>query len=123
MKAAPESEFKRRYDLHCRHLRLQGLRPKTIAAYARAIRQVGAWFDYRIDELTEAQLTDYFHEVIQARSASTAKHHLYGLRFYYAHVLHKPLPAPNLVKTRKVRRLPDVVTVEEAGRLFQATPW
>jgi hypothetical protein len=36
MKAAPEPEFKRCYDLHCKHLRLQGLRPKTIAAYARA---------------------------------------------------------------------------------------
>lgn len=121
MKPAPDSNFKRNFETHCKHLRLQGLRPKTIDAYARAIRCVGAHFDYAIDDLTEAQLTDYFHEVVQARSASTAKHRLYGLRFYYKHVLHKPLPAPNLVKTRKVQRLPNVVTVEEAAALFAAT--
>lgn len=121
MKPLPRSDFNCNYETLRKHLRLQGLRPKTIAAYARAIRYVGAHFDYRIDDLTEAQLTDYLHEVMEAQSASTAKHRLYGLRFYYQHVLHKPLPAPDLVKTRKVQRLPDVVTVEEAGQLFAAT--
>jgi integrase len=121
MKAALKTHFKRQYDIHLKHLALQGLRPKTIDAYARAVRYIGAYFDYAIDDLTEAQLTDYFHEVLHARSASTAKHRLYGLQFYYKHVLHKPLPAAKLVKTRKVRRLPDVVTVAEAERLFAAT--
>lgn len=121
MKPASDSNFKQRYETHLKHLRLQGLRPKTIDAYARAIRAIGAHFAYAIDELSEAQLTDYFHAVMQRRSASTAKHHLYGLRFYYEHVLHKPLPAANLVKTRKVQRLPDVVTVAEAAALFRAT--
>lgn len=119
--SAPEPDFNQNYETHLKHLRLQGLRPKTIAAYARAIRQVGAYFDYQVDDLTEAQLTDYFHEVMEARSASTAKHHLYGLRFYYHHVLHKPLPVANLVRTPRARRLPNVVTVDEAQQLFAAT--
>jgi site-specific recombinase XerD len=121
MKAAPETKFKQHYATHLKRLELQGLRPKTIAAYARAIRHLGAHFDHRIDDLTEAQLTDYFSELLKTHSWSTLKHRLYGLRFYYTHVLHEPCPAPDLIKAPKVRRLPDVVTVEEARRLFQTT--
>lgn len=121
MKAGPTPEFKQRYATHLKHLKLQGLRPKTIDAYARAVRVIAAHFDYAIDDLTEAQLTDYLYGVAQARSASTAKHRLYGLLHYYKHVLHKPLPATKLIKIRKVRRLPDVLTVAEAGRVFAAT--
>ncbi|MDN5924302.1 MAG: site-specific integrase [Xanthomonadales bacterium] len=121
MKAAPTPKFKQQYDIHLKHLTLQGLRPKTIDAYARAVRDAGAYFDYAIDALSEAQLTDYLHAVMQGRSASTAKHRLYGLRFYYTHVLHKPLPAAKLVRTRAVQRLPNVLSVAEAGRVFAAT--
>src|SRR5699024_7061783 len=109
MEETENIHFKRQYARHLKHLKLQGLRPKTIDAYARAIRDIGAYFDYAIDDLSEAQLTDYLHAVIDTRSPSTAKHRLYGLRFYYTHVLHKPLPAASLVKTRKVQRLPNVV--------------
>ena len=58
------SNFKQQYETHLKHLRLQGLQPKTIEAYALAIRHLGAYFDERIDDLTEAQLTDYFSELM-----------------------------------------------------------
>lgn len=51
MKAAPTPEFKQQYAIHLKHLTLQGLRPKTLDAYARAVRDSGAWFDYAIDDL------------------------------------------------------------------------
>ena len=37
-------------------LKLGGLQPKTIEAYARAIRRIGNYFDCRIDDLTSSQL-------------------------------------------------------------------
>jgi len=40
---------------------------------------------------------------------------------YYTHVLRKPWVAPHLIKPPKAQRLPDIVTVEEAQRLFMAT--
>jgi hypothetical protein len=46
---------------------------------------------------------------------------LYGLKFYYQHVLHKPWPHLDLIKAPKTQRLPNIVTVEEAQRLFMAT--
>ena len=58
MKSSPKSKFDSYYGLHCKHLKLKGLRPKTIDAYARAIRRISEYFDYRIDDLTETKNTD-----------------------------------------------------------------
>ena len=115
------AHFDRHYQMHLKHLKLKGLQPKTIEAYARAIRRIGAYFDHQMDALTEAQLTDYFNDLITSHSWTTVKLDLYGLKFYYAHVLRKPWVAPGLIKPPKSQRLPDIVTVEEAQRLFAAT--
>ena len=56
-----------------------------------------------------------------SHSWSTVKLDLYGLKFYYAHVLRQPWVAPGLIKPPKTQRLPDIVTVAEAKRLFCAT--
>jgi hypothetical protein len=57
--------FDRQYQSHLKHLKLKGLQPKTIDAYAFAIRRIGARFEHRIDCLTEDQLA--VHENIDAR--------------------------------------------------------
>ena len=113
--------FERQYQAHLKHLKLKGLQPKTIEAYSRAIRRIGKRFDHRIDDLTEAQLTNYFTELLATHSWSAVKLDLYGLKFYYAHVLKKPWVAPGLIKPPKSQRLPDIVTIEEAQRIFGAT--
>lgn len=115
------AHFDRQYQTHLKHLKLKGLQPKTIEAYARAIRRIGDYFDHRIDELSAAQLTDYFTDLVASHSWTTVKLDLYGLKFYYAHVLKKPWVAPGLIKPPRSQRLPDIVTVEEARRLFAAT--
>jgi hypothetical protein len=58
MKAASEADFKQHYQTHLKHLKLKGLQPKTIEAYARAIRRIGDYFGHRIGDLSEPQLTD-----------------------------------------------------------------
>jgi integrase len=102
-------------------LKLKGLQPKTSEAYARATRRAGEYFDHQIDALTEAQLTDYFADLLASHSWSAVKLDLYGLKFFYTHVLRKPWVAPDLVKPPKPRRLPDILTVGEVQRLLQAT--
>jgi integrase/recombinase XerD len=116
--ARGSKQFDRQYQAHLKHLRLKGLQPKTIEAYSRAIRRIGEYFDQRIDALTEAQLTEYFSELINSHSWSAVKLDLYGLKFYYEHVLKKPWVAPGLIKPPRAQRLPDIVTVAEADRLF-----
>lgn len=114
-------DFDRRYQTHLKHLKLQGLQPKTIDAYARAIRRMGDYFDFHIDNLSESQLTDYFSDLIASHSWSAVKLDLYGFKFYTTHVLRKPWVMPRLIRPPKVQRLPDIVTVEEAQALFWAT--
>ena len=119
--ASIKQHYDQNYAQHLKHLKLKGLRPKTIEAYSRAIRRIGARFEYQIDDLSEAQLTDFFTELLASHSWSAVKLDLYGLKFYTQHVLRKPWIAPGLVKPPKVQRLPDIVTVEESQRLFAAT--
>lgn len=114
-------DFDQQYQTHLKHLRLKGLQPKTIDAYARAIRRMGDYFDHQIDNLSPAQLTDYFSDLIASHSWSAVKLDLYGFKFYTLHVLGKPWSMPNFIKPPKVSRLPDIVTVEEAQALFAAT--
>jgi site-specific recombinase XerD len=121
MTTITDEHFDRQYQTHLKHLKLKGLQPKTIDAYARAIRRLGGYFSNRIDDLSEAQLTDYFSDLIESHSWSAVKLDLYGLKFYTTHVLRKPWAMPNLIKPPKVQRLPDIVTVDEAQRLFAAT--
>lgn len=115
------ADFDRQYQTHLKHLKLKGLQPKTIEAYSRAIRRIGAYFDHRIDDLTEPQLTTYFTELLGTHSWTTVKLDLYGLKFYTQHVLKKPWVAPGLIKPPKSQRLPDIVTIDEARRIFAAT--
>ena len=51
-------QFNKYYSTHCKYLRLQGLQPKTIEAYSRAVRRIGNYFDSQLDNLTREQLLD-----------------------------------------------------------------
>jgi len=121
MESSSHAKFKYDYQSHLKHLKLKGLQPKTIDAYARAIRRIGEYFDYQIDDLCEQQLLDYFSRLLETHSWSAVKLDLYGLKFYYRHVLHKPWETLELIKPPRATRLPDIVTVEEAARLFETT--
>jgi len=121
MTPSNDPTFKRDYQAHLQHLKLKGLQPKTIDAYARAIRRIGGYFDHQLHDLSEAQLLTYFSDLLSTHSWSAVKLDLYGLKFFYQHVLKKPWVTIDLVKPPRARRLPDIVTIEEAARLFQAT--
>ena len=116
-----QDDFDRRYQSLIKHLKLQGLQPKTIEAYSRAVRRMGKRFDREIDDLSQTQLTDYLSELLKTHSWSTVKLDLHGYKFYTVHVLRKPWTMPSLIKPPTAQRLPDIVTVEEAQRLFGAT--
>jgi site-specific recombinase XerD len=121
MTSSSDKKFKQNYQTHLKHLKLKGLQPKTIDAYSRAIRRIGEYFDYKINHLSEQQLTDYFSDLLKSHSWSTVKLDLYGLKFYYQHTLRKPWVNVDLIKPPRTKRLPDIVTTEEAAALFMAT--
>ncbi len=121
MTPSNESIFKPNYATLLQHLKLKGFRPKTIEAYSRGVRRIAEYFEHDINDLSEQQLLDYFTALLKTHSWSAVKLDLYGLKFYYKHVLNKPWVHVDLVKPPRSKRLPDIVTVDEAARLFMAT--
>ncbi len=121
MDTASSAHFDRQYQRHLQHLKLKGLQPKTIEAYARAIRRIGKRFDQQIDESVRAAADRLLH-----RAAGLALLERGQARSVRAEVLLRPCPAQALGGARSDQaaagqRLPDIVTVEEAQRIFAAT--
>lgn len=116
-----ESKFNHYYSLHCKHLKLKGLQPKTIDAYSRGIRRIADYFDGHLDDLSQDQLLDYFHDLLDRLSWSAVKLDLYGLKFFYTHVLVRSWVDIPMINPPKNTRIPDIVTVDEARQLFLAT--
>jgi hypothetical protein len=121
MKTSFPEPFNSQYDAHLKRLRLKHYQPKTIEAYARAVRRIGGQFDYQIDAPSEAELVDYFSALLDTHSWSALKLDVYGLKFFYEQVLDKPWIQLDLAKPRKGQRLPNIVTVQEAKRLVAET--
>jgi len=121
MPLSSDTSFQQDYERHLQHLKLKGLQPKTIDAYSRAIRRIGEYFNFEIRNLTEQQLLDYFTNLLKTHSWSAIKLDWYGLKFFYRHVLDKPWPHVDLIKPPRSKRLPNIITIEEAARLFMAT--
>jgi site-specific recombinase XerD len=121
MKTPTNKKFNTYYDLHCKHLKLNGFQPKTIDAYSRAIRRIGEYFDGHLDDLTQNQLLDYFCQLLEISSWSTVKLDLYGLKFFYTHVLERTWVDIPMIKPPKSTRIPDIITADEAYQLFAST--
>jgi len=121
MKTPNSPEFNRYYDTHCKHLKLKGLQPKTIEAYARGLRRIGAYFEGNLDTLTQDQLLSYFSDLLDRLSWSAVKLDLYGLKFFYTHVLQRSWVDIPLIKPPKTSRIPDIVTIDEVQQLLKTT--
>jgi site-specific recombinase XerD len=116
-----DPRFNKQYQQHLQCLKLGGLQPKTIDAYARAIRRIGNYFDCRIDNLSSGQLREYFTELLDTHSWSAVKLDLYGLKFFYSGVLHKHWEDIPLIKPPRISRIPDILSTTQMGQLFAAT--
>lgn len=121
MRTSNNPQFNRYYELHSKHLKLKGLQPKTIDAYSRAMRRIGDYFDFEVDALSPDQLLDYFHDLLDRLSWSAVKLDLYGLKFFYTHVLNRTWVDVKLIKPPKTKRIPNIITPDEVQVLVMTT--
>jgi integrase/recombinase XerD len=121
MRTSNNPQFNRYYELRSRHLKLKGLQPKTIDAYSRAMRRIGDYFDFEVDALSSDQLLDYFHDLLDRLSWSAVKLDLYGLKFFYTHVLNRTRVDVKLIKPPKTKRIPNIITPDELQVLVMTT--
>ncbi len=116
-----DPRFNQYYQKHVKLLKLSGFRPKTVDAYARALRRIGNYFGCKFDDLSADQLLDYFHDLLEELSWSAVKLDLYGLRFFYSRVLKKPWEDIPLIKPPRTSRIPDILSIAEVQRLVDTT--
>jgi site-specific recombinase XerD len=116
-----QKKFDSLYQQHLNALLRQGKAKATIDAYSRALRRIASFFDLCPDELTPAQLKDYFTSLITTHSWSTVKLDRNGLQFFYKHVLGKHWQWVDIVKPPQVKVLPDILTLKEIECVINAT--
>lgn len=121
MDSTEQKRFEPLYGKMQQCLVLQGLRPKTIEAYSRAVRRAATFFDRCPDRLTADDLKDYFTGLVKSHSWSTVKLDRCGIQFFYRHVLNKPWDWVKIVKPPEVRSLPDILTQEETFKVINIT--
>jgi integrase len=84
------------------------------------MRRIGNYFNGDIYSLDKDQLLDYFNELLESHSWSAVKLDLYGLKFFYTNILNKTWEDIPLIKPPRTSRIPDIVTIKEANKLFTA---
>jgi integrase/recombinase XerD len=101
-------------------LKLQGKRSKTIDGYARAVRRIAGYFNRCPDNLTTVDLKAYFAWMVENYSWSSVKVDLWGLSFFYRHVLARPMEWVDIIKPPNSRSLPDIPTCQEVQLLINS---
>jgi integrase/recombinase XerD len=112
---------------HLRQIMLEELErrnyaPKTIHCYVRVVEQFARHFHRSPDQLGLDHIRQYQAELLRHKklAPNTVGQHLAALRFFYIQVLKRGWSAAETPYPRPVRRLPQVLSREEVGRLIDA---
>ncbi|MGQ0605251.1 MAG: tyrosine-type recombinase/integrase [Anaerolineales bacterium] len=103
-------------------LRLRGLSPRTQEAYVGAVRQLAGHYRRPPDQLSEEELRHYFLYLTDVKhaSASAITIALTGIKFFYQHTLQRDWPTFALVRARREKKLPVVLSVAEVQTVLRA---
>jgi site-specific recombinase XerD len=103
-------------------MQLRGLSERTQRSYLTAVKGLAAYYRKSPDQVSEAELRDYFLYLKneKQRSASTITQTLCALKFLYQRTLKQPWPLLELVKPQRERKLPVVLSRNEVKRLLGA---
>lgn len=103
-------------------LQLAGLAEKTQEAYVGAVAQLAAHAHKSPEKITDEELRDYFLHLrnVKKVSSSTAKVALCGIKRFMETTLRRSWTALEFVRPPRKKRLPAILSVEEAQRVLAA---
>jgi site-specific recombinase XerD len=101
-------------------LQLNGLGERTQEAYVRALRMLCQFYHKSPDQISEAELQQYFlhRKNRDGWSPSTLRICYCGIRFFFIHVLRRDGHTLDLIRAQREQRLPAVLSVEEVRALL-----
>jgi integrase/recombinase XerD len=102
-------------------MKLRNLGKTSQRSYLAAVTGLAKYYRESPDEITKEMIEDYLIYLIneKKRASEGIAVVVSGLRFFYKHVLDDEQRSPNY-GTRKVRKLPTVLTQEEVWRIINA---
>lgn len=101
-------------------MQLRGLSRKTQDTYARTVRQLADHYGRSPDHITEEEVRQYFLYLKNDKqvSPSTFTQALCGIKFFYEHTLKREWSTFDLVRPRREKKLPVVLSVAEVHRVL-----
>ncbi|RII24928.1 MAG: integrase [Geobacter sp.] len=102
-------------------LALAGYSPKTQKSYLDAVRALAKYYMRSPDQLSEQEVRRFFLYLIERRKAakSTVTIHLCGIKFFFEKTLGRVWPVFDLVRPRRSKKLPVVLSREEVRAVLK----
>ena len=101
-------------------MQLRGLSTSTHENYVRAVRQLAEHWGKSPDQITEKEIREYFLylKTVKQVAPSTFSVILCGIKFFYQYTLQRDWSILDLVRPRRERKLPVVLSVSEVRQLL-----
>jgi site-specific recombinase XerD len=106
-----------------RDLEIKGFSDRTTYTYVWHVRTYLEYNDQSVDPGSSAQLKDYFHYLVATRKVSRAfmNQSYSALKYYYTVTLEAPWDVLKIPRVKREKKLPDVLSREEVGRMLAGT--
>jgi site-specific recombinase XerD len=101
-------------------MQLRGLAERTQDSYVRSVRQLAEYYGKSPEQVSEAELRQYFLYMQKERqvSASTVQVRLNGIKFFYEHTLGRSWPLQGLLHPPLVKKVPVVLSEAEVRQVL-----
>jgi len=99
-------------------MQLRGFSPRTQQSYSRAVRKLAQHYHKSPDLVTEEELRQYFlyRTNVSRWSRVACTIALCGIKFFYEHTLKRAWITAALVKPKRIKSLPTVLSIDEVRR-------
>ena len=104
------------FNQSMRTLQLAGMSERTQQCYTRSVRMLVDFYAKSPDQVTEAELQDYFlhRKNVDKWSAATMRICYSGIKFFFINVLKREWHTLKLINARREQTLPTVLSLQEA---------
>jgi site-specific recombinase XerD len=101
-------------------LQLRGLAERTQEAYTRAVRQLAAHYHKSPDQISEAELRQYFLYLknVKHYSRNTMTIAICGIRFFYEQTLNRNWAIFGIVRPAPEKKLPVILSLTEVRQIL-----
>ena len=102
-------------------LQLRGLAGRTQEAYTRAVRQLAAHYHKSPDQISEAELRQYFLHLknVKHYSRPTMTIAICGIRFFYEQTLNRNWAIFGIVRPAPEKKLPVILSLAEVRQILE----